>query len=139
MKRREPVSKIMTENVLTVQKNDDLHEVVELLNRNKIRHIPVVDGAEVIGIISRSDINRLTFGSLFDNQEGADEAVLTMLSIPQVMTGKPRLVTSDQSIKEVAEIFATEEFHALPVTDERGKLAGIVTTTDVIRYMLEQY
>ena len=133
------VSKIMTENVLTVNVNNNLHEVVDLLKRNKIRHIPVVDGKEVVGIISKTDVNRLTFSSLFDNQEGADEAVLTMLSIAQVMTHKPRLVKSDDPIKDVAEIFSQEEFHALPVIGHDGELVGIVTTTDVIRYMLEQY
>ncbi len=139
MKRREPISKIMTENVLTVTVNDELHDVVDLLQKKKIRHIPVLDGKEIAGIISRTDINRLTFSSLFDNQDGADEAVLEMLSIPQVMTHKPRIVKSEQLIKEVAEIFAEEEYHALPVTDTEDNLVGIVTTTDVIRYMLEQY
>jgi CBS domain-containing protein len=139
MKRREPVSKIMTANVLTVNVNDDLHEVVELLKKKKIRHVPVLEGKEIVGIISKTDINRLTFSSLFDNQEGADEAILTMLSIPQVMTHKPRVVNSEQVIKDVAEIFSQEEYHALPVTDAQGELTGIVTTTDVIRYMLEQY
>jgi CBS domain-containing protein len=55
-----------------------------------------------------------------------------------VMTSKPRTVESSDLIKEVAEIFAKEEYHALPVVDG-GELKGIVTTTDVIGYMLEQY
>jgi len=54
------------------------------------------------------------------------------------MTQKPRTVEASLSIREVAEILTTEEYHALPVV-ENGHLAGIVTTTDVIKYMLEQY
>ncbi len=138
MKKREPISHIMTKNVHTVNVSDDLHEAIEIVNKNHIRHLPVLEGKEVVGIISRTDINRLTFSSLFDNQEGADEAILEMLSIPQVMTQKPRTVDASLSIREVAEILATEEYHALPVI-ENGELAGIVTTTDVIKYMLEQY
>jgi CBS domain-containing protein len=138
MKRREPISHIMTKNVLTVKVTADLHEVIDLIKKNHIRHLPVMDGAEVVGIISSTDINRLTFSSLFENQEGADEAVLEMLSVPQVMTQKPRTVEASLSIREVAEILTTEEYHALPVV-ENGHLAGIVTTTDVIKYMLEQY
>lgn len=138
MKKREPISHIMTKNVHTVNVSDDLHEAIEIVNKNHIRHLPVLEGKEVVGIISRTDINRLTFSSLFDNQEGADEAILEMLSIPQVMTQKPRTVEASLSIREVAEILATEEYHALPVI-ENGELAGIVTTTDVIKYMLEQY
>ncbi|WP_028523773.1 CBS domain-containing protein [Runella limosa] len=138
MKRREPISHIMTKNVATVQVSDDLHDVIDLVKKNHIRHVPVLEGHDVVGIISSTDINRLTFSSLFENQEGADEAILEMLSISQVMTQKPRTVEAALSIKEVAEILASEEYHALPVI-ENGQLVGIVTTTDVIKYLLEQY
>lgn len=139
MKRKEPVSVIMTKNVHTVNLTDELADVVQTLKKHKIRHIPVVDGRDVVGIISRTDINRLTFGSLFENQDGADEAILSMLSVSQVMSSNPRLVKATTTIREVAEIFANEEFHALPVTDDQGKLVGIVTTTDIIKYLLDQF
>jgi CBS domain-containing protein len=138
MKKREPVSHIMTEGVLTVAHNDKLAKALEIIRQNNIRHLPVMNGNAVIGMISRTDLNRLTFGALFENQDGADESVLEMLSITQVMTSKPRTVRSDESIKDVAEIFANEEFHALPVVDDH-ELKGIVTTTDVIQYLLDQY
>jgi CBS domain-containing protein len=138
MKRRESISHIMTKNVATVQVSDDLHDVIDLVKRNHIRHIPVLEGHDVVGIISSTDINRLTFSSLFENQEGADEAILEMLNISQVMTQKPRTVDAALSIRDVAEILASEEYHALPVV-ENSQLVGIVTTTDVIKYMLEQY
>ncbi|KFF17968.1 CBS domain-containing protein [Flavobacterium hydatis] len=138
MKKREPISHIMTKTVVTANENDGLRKVVEKLKQNTIRHIPIVRGKEVIGIISRSDINRLTFGALFEGQGGADEAILDMLTIPQVMTSKPMTVSSDTIIRDLAEIFVKEEFHALPVVDN-GELKGIVTTTDVVRYFLEQY
>jgi CBS domain-containing protein len=138
MKKREPVKEIMTKEVFTVQENEKLSTVVEMFRRHKIRHIPVLEGKKITGIISRTDINRLTFGALFENQDGADEAVLEILSLNQVMTSKPKVVSEDDSIKEIAEIFATEEFHALPVV-ANGELKGIVTTTDVIKYLLDQY
>lgn len=138
MKKREPVSHIMTKDVYTVNENDKLQDAVAIIRKHKIRHIPVMNGKTISGIISRTDLNRLTFGGLFENQEGADESILEMLSIPQVMTSSPRTISSDDTIRDVAEIFAKEEYHALPVVDN-GELQGIVTTTDVIAYMLEQY
>ncbi|MFH6997941.1 CBS domain-containing protein [Flavobacterium sp. FlaQc-57] len=138
MKKREPISHIMTKSVITASENDDLRKVVEKLKKHTIRHIPILRGKEVIGIISRTDINRLTFGALFEGQEGADEAILDMLTIPQVMTSKPKTVSSDCIIRDLAEIFVKEEFHALPVVDN-GELTGIVTTTDVVKYFLELY
>ncbi|OXG03415.1 CBS domain protein [Flavobacterium araucananum] len=138
MKKREPISHIMTKSVVTANENDDLRKVVEQIKKHNIRHIPIVRGKEVIGIISRTDINRLTFGALFEGQEGADEAILDMLTIAQVMTSKPQTVSSDAVIRDLAETFVKEEFHALPVVDH-GELKGIVTTTDVLKYFLEQY
>lgn len=138
MKKREPVSTIMTKDVIAVSENEKLEKVVEIFRTKNIRHLPVKNGKKITGIISRTDINKLTFGALFDNQQGADEAVLQWLSIPQVMSNKPRTVKSDDTIKEVAEIFSEAEYHSLPVVDN-DELKGIVTTTDVIRYMLEQY
>ncbi len=138
MKKREPVSTIMTKDVISVSEKGSLDEVVSIFKNKSIRHLPVKEGNKVVGMISRTDINRLTFGALFDNQEGIDAAVLDMLNIPQVMSDKPRTVTSDTTIREVAEIFSEAEYHSLPVVDN-DELKGIVTTTDVIKYMLEQY
>jgi CBS domain-containing protein len=139
MKKREPVSHIMTASVITVDKvNHDLRDVKDIFRREKIRHVPVMEGEKLVGIISKNDINRLSFGAIFENQDNADEAVLDMLSIDQVMTSNPKVVEPDTMIKDVAEIFAKEDFHSLPVA-ENGQIKGIVTSTDVIQYLLDQY
>ena len=138
MKKSEPVSHIMSKNVQAVKIDSHLSEVIDTIRRNNIRHIPVMRDNHVVGIISSTDINRLTFGTLFDNQDSADDAVLEMLKIEQVMTSNPKVVSADTSIKEVAEIFSDFKYHALPVV-ESDRLVGIVTTTDVIRYLLAQY
>ena len=54
------------------------------------------------------------------------------------MVKKPIMVTSTISIKSVVEILSENEFHALPVVDNEI-LVGIVTTTDILRYLLKQY
>ncbi|MBX2923332.1 MAG: CBS domain-containing protein [Chitinophagaceae bacterium] len=138
MKKRKPVSDIMTKDVISISEDEKLEKVIEIFRTKNIRHLPVKNGKKITGIISRTDINRLTFGTLFDNQEGADEAILQLLTIPQVMSNKPRTVQSDDTIKDVAEIFSEAEYHSLPVVDG-DELKGIVTTTDVIKYLLEQY
>jgi CBS domain-containing protein len=142
MKKNETIESIMTREVMTVQVRDDLQAARDLIIKNKIRHVPVLQGKKLVGIISRTDINRLSFSTLFTEEgEGEEEEVFDMLTIAQVMTHKPRVVTKGVTIKEVAKILTEEEFHALPVVDEKDgtKLVGIVTTTDIIRYLLEQY
>ncbi len=139
MNKHKPVADIMTTDVYTVNVNKDtLFDVKDLMLGKGLRHVPVVHGKKLAGIISKTDIDRLIFSRMFDEEEDADEAVLEMLKIEQVMTHKPKVVQADTTVREVAEILAKEEFHALPVVDG-DKLVGIVTTTDVIKYMLTQY
>ena len=59
-------------------------------------------------------------------------------TIEQVMVKKIVCVNPSNSIKEVAEILSKSEFHALPVVDNNN-LIGIVTTTDLIKYLLKQF
>lgn len=138
MKKREHISKIMTTDMITVDvEKGDLKEARNLLESNNIRHLPVVHGEELKGIISLTDIHRISFGGNFGQGE-VDEAIFDMLSIEQVMSHHPKTIDANDTIKEVAELLAVEEFHAVPVTEE-GKLVGIVTTTDLIKYLIEQY
>ncbi|HEY9177698.1 MAG TPA: CBS domain-containing protein [Flavipsychrobacter sp.] len=139
MKKKKPVADIMTTDVHTADVDKDtLFDVKDLMLAKGLRHVPVVHGKKLVGIISKTDIDRLIFSRMFEEEEDADEAVLEMLKIEQVMTHKPKAVSEDTTVREVAEILAKEEFHALPVVDG-DKLVGIVTTTDVIKYMLTQY
>ncbi len=138
MKQRESISHIMTNNVKSVNLNDSLYDVRDMMTKMGIRHVPVVDGDKLVGILSKTDIMRLSFGSMFEGQESADNAVYEMLSIDQVMQQNVKTISSSATIREVAEIFTEVEFHALPVVDD-GVLVGIVTTTDLINYLLEQY
>ncbi len=138
MKKRIPVSHIMTRNLITANVTDSLRHVNTLLKQNNIRHIPVVSGDKLVGIVSKSDIMRLSFGDLFDGQEQADETVFDMLKLEQVMVSNPKTVDVNDTIRDVAEIFTEVEFHALPVLEGKT-IVGIVSTTDLIKYLLDQY
>lgn len=140
MKRREPVSHIMTKDVKSINLHQgSLLEAKEIMERNNIRHLPVTSGDKLEGIISLTDIHRISFGGNFGQQAAVDGAIFEMLTIAQVMKNNPKTVTPDTQIREVAEMLAHEEFHALPVVDNNGNLEGIVTTTDLMKFLLEQY
>lgn len=126
----------MTKDVITVQINESLHRVNDTFKKKSIRHLPVVVDDELVGILSQTDILRISFGNTFGDQNEGDEAIFDMLSINQVMKHSPITVSSEETIKDVAKVLAKKEFHALPVVDEK-KLVGIVTTTDIINYFIE--
>jgi len=101
MKRRELVSKIMSTNLITVNHTNNLFEAEKLLNENGIRHIPVVDGERIIGMLSLTDLLRVTFVDEFNsNATNIDTAVYNMLRIEQVMAKNITSLSSHQTIKE---------------------------------------
>ncbi|GGG40964.1 CBS domain-containing protein [Bizionia arctica] len=139
MKKRAPISDIMTKDVITLNHTDDLETAEHLFKSKKIRHIPVVSGEKIIGMLSYTDLLRISFADAIDEEEdNVDTVVYNMFTIEQVMAKNLTSVNSSTTIKEVAEILAKKEFHALPVVDNK-KLVGIVTTTDLINYLIEQF
>lgn len=129
----------MTKNVKSISLHDGTIEAAkDIMAENKIRHLPVTNGEELAGIISLTDIKRVSFGANYGQEAAVDKAVFSSLSLTQAMVYAPKVVSPETTIKEVAEILASEEFHALPVIDNTS-LVGIVTTTDLINYLIEQY
>lgn len=137
MKKRTPVSKIMTTELLTVNTTNTLREVNEMIEKHPIRHLPVVSGDQVIGMLSKTDLQRISFIDTFD-EGNTTTAMYDVLTIDQVMTKDLTVVQQDDTIYEVAVTLSKNEFHALPVLDGK-KLVGIVTTTDLVKYLIEQY
>lgn len=134
-----PVSMIMTKDLITLKKSDDLTTAERLFKRNNIRHIPVVDELQIVGMLSYTDLLRISYAdAVYEDETDVDSMVYNMFTIEQVMAKNVIKVSPQTTIKEVAEILSAKEFHAIPVVEE-DELVGIVTTTDLINYLLEQY
>jgi CBS domain-containing membrane protein len=139
MRKNVPVSTIMTKNLIKLTIADDLTKAESLFKHYKIRHIPVVHGATIIGMLSYTDLLRISFAdAIDDDEEVVDTTVYNMFTVEQVMAKKLITITPETTIKEAAEILASKEFHALPVCEEH-LLVGIITTTDLIKYLINQY
>lgn len=138
MKEKVPVSSIMSKDVIKLSFNDNLSTAEIIFKHNKIRHIPVVDENKIIGMLSYTDLLRISFVDAIDDEEIMDTTVYNMFTVEQVMAKKMVTITPETTIKETAEILSKNEFHSLPVC-VGDVLVGIVTTTDLINYLLEQY
>jgi CBS domain-containing membrane protein len=138
MKPQVPVSNIMSTQLIKLNLTDELTKAEKLFKKNKIRHIPVVNGNTIVGMLSYTDLLRISFADAVEEDEVVDVMVYNMFTIEQVMTKKLTTITPETTIKEAAEILSTHEFHALPVVED-DLLVGILTTTDVIKYLLAQY
>lgn len=139
MKKHVPITSIMTTNVVKINITDDLTKAEHLFKKYHIRHIPVVSGNIIVGMLSYTDLLRISFVDAVDEDaDVVDVTVYNMFTVEQVMTKKLVTISPETTIKEAAEILASHEFHALPVVHDQ-LLVGIVTTTDVIKYLLSFY
>ena len=145
MRNDAPVSTIMTKNTITLDLKDDLLKAEHFFKKYNIMHIPVIRNSKIKGILSYSDLLRMSFADAIDEDsevidgegEIVDTAVYSLFTLEQLMVKKIVTVSPETSISEVAEILAENEFHALPVCEGK-KLVGIVTTTDLIRYLIKR-
>lgn len=139
MKRNEPISHIMTKDPITVHHGQKVSEVRQLFIEHGIHHIPVVSGKRLLGIISATDMMRLSLSAYGSDERTMDAMLDHQFTIEQVMSKHLTTLDAKGTIREAAEKLREGRFHALPVVDDQGNLAGIVTTTDLIGYLLEQY
>lgn len=133
------ISKIMTTNVIALTLNNSLLDAEQLFKSYKIRHIPVVRNKDIIGILSLTDLQRISFTDIDEHHQlEIEDTLFESLSVEQIMVKNPIQIKSTKTIKEVAEILSKNEFHALPIVEDH-ELIGIVTTTDLLNYMIEEY
>jgi len=137
MKQRVPVSQIMAKVVIVITPNKKVSEAYQLLQEYDIRHIPVVEGTKLVGVISKNDLTKVGYITK-DMTEAAILEIYSAYKVEEIMVKNPVSITVDTNIKEAAEILAQQSFHSLPVT-ENGDVAGIITTTDLVKYLIDQY
>jgi acetoin utilization protein AcuB len=128
------VNEIMSGNPITVDADASCHDAVSQMVRHKIRHLPVVEGGLLCGIVTDRDVRHLLFQPDLFAQVGrvAVEQMLSARRVRQVMSTPVISVGPGTELSEAARIMADDKLGSLPVV-ERGRIVGIVTETDVLR------
>jgi len=118
---------IMTRNVLTVKKGTPIYEAVELMAKNNITGIPVVeDGMKLVGILTEKDVLNLFYA----HEHEKNKTVGDFMS--------QTVVRFDRStdLRDICDCLKDSNFRRVPVTS-RGEVVGIVSRADIIQYILQ--
>jgi CBS domain-containing protein len=127
---------VMTRDPLTVTPTETIGQADELMNTNKIRQLPVVQGKDLVGIVTDRDIRSFLSGSLLEGVAAREEALNT--EVREIMTTEPMSVSPDDDLQEAIELMIDEKIGGIPVVDETEGLVGIVTYVDVLRCFLNR-
>ena len=129
-----PVSELMSTDLKCLTPDDSVSEVDQIFQEHRIHHIPVINSENsVVGVISKSDFLYLLRGFTEDKTDRfRKEAMLRAFKVTEIMTENPVTMSVDEPIKKAVDLLAENRFRAIPVVNNKGEIAGIVTTHDVI-------
>lgn len=132
------VADIMTREVVTLNEEDNLADLAAGMQRYALRHLPVVDGRKLVGLVSHRDLLRLTHSALERAPVAAerDRSLKQQTFVASVMTRNVDTVRPETSIADAARVLLAGKFGCLPVVDDAGGLVGIVTEHDLLRELV---
>ncbi|MCC9041805.1 CBS domain-containing protein [Myroides sp. M-43] len=138
MTKNVQVSNIMAKDVVKLNLTDSLTDAEKLFKDFRIKHLPVISGGKLVGMLSYTDLIRISLAETTDeDDEVVDMTVYNMFSIEQVMVKDVITIQADLSVRDAAEIIMEKGFRSLPVM-EGNVLIGMLTSTDLIKYLIKQ-
>jgi len=131
------VEERMSRPVITVQPDIPIMDAHQLMRKERIRRLPVVNkGGELIGIVSESDILKASPSQATSLSIWEINYLMSKVTVDEVMTSEVVTVDVKTPIEEAALLMADHKIGGLPVLRD-GKLVGIVTETDLFKIFLE--
>jgi CBS domain-containing protein len=127
-----PVSEVMQREVATLEESERLDLVDDIMRLGRVRHMPVVDGNRVKGIVSQRDLFAASLSKTIDFEPTERRAFLHAIDVSEVMSRDVMSVPPDTTLREAARIMLRRGIGCLPVVDD-DTLIGLVTETDLLR------
>lgn len=139
MKKNEPIDKILTRDVATAHIDQKVSDVRKLLATSGFHHVPVLSGKKLIGLISASDILGISVEGVGSDVRSMDAYLDHQFSIEELMKKDLRTLPVKSTIADAAEALSDGSIHAVPIVDDEGQLVGLVTSTDLIRFLRDLF
>ena len=134
----DPITSIMTTEPTTIDRSEPISRAYKLLRDAPFHHLLVVDGDEPVGMVATTDILRL----VYDVDASDDKALRSFLdhqfTIDDAMTVELKTLPLTAEVRDAAALLSDGSFHSVVVVDDDGGIAGIVTTTDLARYVRDR-
>ena len=129
------VRDIMSAEVTTLGRNDTLLLAKDIMNLGRIRHFPVVEDDELVGVVSQRDLYRASLGTVMQYGEKAQRAFLESVVVKEIMVD-PISIDPDATVGDAARLMIEHKIGCLPVL-ENDRLVGIVTETDMLQVVVD--
>jgi acetoin utilization protein AcuB len=126
-------STLMTTTLVTATPNDTVRKALRLLEDSEIRHLPIVEGKKLVGLVSDRDLReyRLPLVEEIEDPDYADDLLDTRLS--EVMSGDVLCLDAGESLRTGVDLMIEYGIGAIPVVRDNDELVGILSYVDVLK------
>lgn len=121
----------MTAQPVTVERGASLRLAAELMELEEVRHLPVMEGQRLVGILSDRDVRLAWTSKATTLQPHELSGVLEQITVGEIMTQPPISVSPAMRIEAAANVLIQERIGALPVVEENA-LVGILSYQDIL-------
>jgi acetoin utilization protein AcuB len=131
------VKDIMIKEVATLDVNDELSLANDIMRLGRIRHLPVVDGPRLVGIISERDLFRSSLAQALGYGTQASRELMKSLRIKDVMVPQVVTISPETDLCQAVRLMVDRKIGCLPVVDT-DRLVGLITETDILLQYLKE-
>lgn len=128
------VREIMTTDIEVVDRNDNLRAVEERMAAKQLRHLPVLEQGDIVGLVTQRDLFKAAMSSTMGYGEKAQKTYLQSVRVKEIMTYPVVTISPETPVATAADMIITKGIGCLPVVDGTT-LVGMVTKTDLLRYL----
>ncbi len=130
------VRKKMKKDLITITKDERMTTAKKILKEKNIRHLPVVDGKKLVGLVSNMDIRKAEASPATSLEIRELHYLLDKITVGEIMTRNVITISPDISVEEAATLLHDNKIGCLPVVED-GNLVGIITENDVMEILID--
>ena len=132
MPHRLTVGDIMTREVVTLAEDDTLADARRCMERGRLRHLPVVRGTVLVGLVSHRDLLAASFSMFAEVSDQEERRLFRQIPVRELMHDA-LAVPPTMRVRDAARVMLDKQYGCLPVVDEGRNLLGIVTEADFLQ------
>jgi CBS domain-containing protein len=130
------VRDIMTTDFITLREDEALLDATLIFARAGFRHIPILNGTHLVGVVTERDLKHYTPSILSGIPPEEYNRLMETTPLSKIMTRNPATIEPSKTVYEAAQILFDRRIGCLPVVED-GELKGIITTTDMLNLLLQ--
>ena len=126
----------MSKEIVTVDVDDSMQNAIYILQEQNIKILPVMDGGNLVGIISDRDLKKASPSDATTLDMHELLFLISKIKVRDLMKKPVYTVKPDDTVEEAAALLLEKKISGLPVVDENNRLVGIITRSDIFRVLI---